>query len=223
MRDNRKSKEYFEKYLEYQRERIQKKESKLQECQGDTDRAQRIYRSLMNYQIDLYFAEFSYGAEKERLGEILKSMLETACAMDHPDYETLLNLLSISIVMDCSEYSLLLDKLLNKQNSVIHDDKLLNLFACFIGGNELSWRGSFVSREVYGELDHILGNDIEVVLEKYLAGWYVHRKDMAWYDSHKGTNDTYVGYWSFEAAALAIVFDVDDQRLKNSPYYPVVV
>ncbi len=52
--------------------------------------------------------------------------------------------------------------------------------------------------------------------------WYdVHGgpRRAVWFDSHKAGTD-YVGYWAFEAAAIARVFDVDDSSLDGHPNYP---
>ncbi len=40
-----------------------------------------------------------------------------------------------------------------------------------------------------------------------------------WFDTHLAGTD-YIGYWAWEAAALARVFDVDDTNLHGHPHYP---
>lgn len=52
--------------------------------------------------------------------------------------------------------------------------------------------------------------------------WYdVHGGDRRawWFDTHIAGTD-YVGYWAWEAAAIARVFDVDDSDLSGHPHYP---
>lgn len=36
----------------------------------------------------------------------------------------------------------------------------------------------------------------------------------------KSKFDTYSGYWSYESGAIAKVLQLDDEVLKNVPYYP---
>ena len=48
--------------------------------------------------------------------------------------------------------------------------------------------------------------------------WYKAHKDTAWYNSHKSSVNIYVGYWSFEVAAVAKIYGVSDS--KEWPYYP---
>lgn len=59
----------------------------------------------------------------------------------------------------------------------------------------------------------------EACLQQYLAGiWYQDHRDASWYDSHKSSANTYAGYWSFEAGAIAKIYGVQDSR--EWPYYP---
>jgi hypothetical protein len=43
---------------------------------------------------------------------------------------------------------------------------------------------------------------------------------MSWYNSHKSKNDTYCGYWAFETGALVKILGLNDEELKDVPYYP---
>ena len=56
----------------------------------------------------------------------------------------------------------------------------------------------------------------------YLNNWYENHAEHAWYDSHLRDTDTYCGYWSFEAAAIAKILRLNEDKLKNSVYYPVL-
>lgn len=56
-------------------------------------------------------------------------------------------------------------------------------------------------------------------LRQYLTKkWYRDHRDAAWYDCHKSSADTYVGYWSFEVGAVAKIYGVQDSP--EWPYYP---
>ena len=61
LRDHRKNAAYFEAYISYQNERIAKKNEKLSACRDDKSKAERVKVSLLNYLIDLLFAEYSFG------------------------------------------------------------------------------------------------------------------------------------------------------------------
>ena len=61
----------------------------------------------------------------------------------------------------------------------------------------------------------------EQALAEYLKKhWYKGHRDTGWYDNHKLDNLKYVGYWSFETAALVKLLQLDDRILQASPYYP---
>ena len=56
-------------------------------------------------------------------------------------------------------------------------------------------------------------------LKRYLTKrWYRDHRDASWYDSHKSTENIYVGYWSFEVGAVAKIYGVQDSS--EWPYYP---
>jgi hypothetical protein len=58
---------------------------------------------------------------------------------------------------------------------------------------------------------------IKIFLEKE---WYHNHKEAGWYNSHKSKHNTYFGYWSFEAAAVTCIMDLDDSSYRDNEYYP---
>lgn len=50
--------------------------------------------------------------------------------------------------------------------------------------------------------------------------WYDLHEDCSWYDSHKSKSNLYCGYWSFDAAAIAKIMELDDSKLRLEQYYP---
>ena len=61
--------------------------------------------------------------------------------------------------------------------------------------------------------------DREKFLKTYISKkWYRAHKDASWYNSHKSTANIYVGYWSFDVAAVAKIYSVPDSE--KWPYYP---
>ncbi|WP_405124647.1 PoNe immunity protein domain-containing protein [Ralstonia pseudosolanacearum] len=60
------------------------------------------------------------------------------------------------------------------------------------------------------------------LMTKYLDEWYKASRREPYYDSHtKGRLHNYLGYWSFEAAAIAVELDIDDSSFRDKPFYPV--
>ena len=121
MRDTRKDEIYFNKYLEFQYNRIEKKTEKLKE--SDNIKKQKILLSLVGYELDLIKAEFSLGASKEKIKVLLNRATKIAIEYKNITYEDLLNLLSLAIIVNDTEEAI---KLVKSNNSKVKNDRLLN-------------------------------------------------------------------------------------------------
>lgn len=220
IRDKRKEANYFDSYISYQINRIEKKEGKLLSCEEDKGKRDRINLSLMIFKMDLLVARFSAGNDRKKLEGALESAINTAIQMPEVDYESMLNILAFSILLD-SNYKT--KELLAKHEQMVFKDKLLKCFSYYLSIKELTWTGNFFVPKVYDKLAAInTAKDKCAVLLEYLDSWYLDRSETSWHESHKGSNDTYVGYWSFESAALARVFNINEDKLMGNPYYPVL-
>lgn len=60
-----------------------------------------------------------------------------------------------------------------------------------------------------------------VLMSKYMDDWYEASRREPYYRSHtKGREHSYLGYWSFEAAAVTIVLGIDDSSYRDKCFYP---
>lgn len=57
------------------------------------------------------------------------------------------------------------------------------------------------------------------MLAEYLENWYDASRREEYYDSHK-RGDSFHGYWSLEAGAIAIVLGIDDASFRTAQFYP---
>jgi Domain of unknown function (DUF1911)/Domain of unknown function (DUF1910) len=60
------------------------------------------------------------------------------------------------------------------------------------------------------------------IIKQHLSTWYakVARK-ASWYNTHKpGNGVAFFGYWSFEAAAITFLLNIDDTDYRDMKYYP---
>ena len=216
MRDIRKDKEYFDKYLDYQYSRIEKKTAKLEEA--DEDKKQRVLVSLTSYEIDLLKAEFSVGATKDNLKTLLNRAVKVACEYENITYEDLLNLLSLSIMVNNKSEAI---KLIKMHNEKIRNDRLLRYLSMYINDTKPVWNESIPLKKEFILLDEVINSESkEDKLCDYLNSWYKNHYGYSWYNSHLGNEDTYCGYWSFESAAIAVILKLDENKLKDSEYYP---
>lgn len=216
MRDIRKDKEYFDKYLNYQYSRIEKKTAKLEEA--DEDKKQRVLVSLTSYEIDLLKAEFSVGATKDNIKTLLNRAVKVACEYENITYEDLLNLLSLSIMVNNKSEAI---KLIKMHNEKIRNDRLLRYLSMYINDTKPVWNESIPLKKEFILLDEVINSESkEDKLCDYLNSWYKNHYGYSWYNSHLGNEDTYCGYWSFESAAIAVILKLDENKLKDSEYYP---
>jgi hypothetical protein len=57
------------------------------------------------------------------------------------------------------------------------------------------------------------------LMAEYLEDWYVASRREPYYDSH--TRDTsFKGYWSWEAAAITFLLNIDDSSYRTAEFYP---
>ena len=216
MRDTRKDKEYFEEYLKYQYFRIEKKIAKLQDA--DNDKKQRILVSLIGYELDLLKAEFSKGITKNDLQILLNKAVKIANEYKNITYDDLLNLISLAVLVnDKSE----IKKLIKFNQETIKKDRLLKFLSMYICGKNPIWDDDIGLLEEFIKLNKVFEVETkETILCEYLSEWYENHSGYSWYNSHLGSSDTYCGYWSFESAAIATILELNEEKLKESVYYP---
>lgn len=57
------------------------------------------------------------------------------------------------------------------------------------------------------------------LLTEYCKEWYPAFKQAPWHDSHlQGDEGSYVGYWAFEAGAVAFLYGIDDRKINHMVY-----
>ena len=57
------------------------------------------------------------------------------------------------------------------------------------------------------------------LMEEYLADWYGASRREPYYDRHKQP-DVFLGYWSWEAGAIAVALNIDDASFRAAQFYP---
>ncbi|MET0775641.1 MAG: PoNe immunity protein domain-containing protein [Pseudomonas mandelii] len=77
--------------------------------------------------------------------------------------------------------------------------------------------------DVYTPLIQAIYTDSEdeppKLLKKYCEHWYPAFKQSPWHDSHlHGDEGSYVGYWAFEAGAIAFLYGIDDSKIDHMVY-----
>ncbi len=66
--------------------------------------------------------------------------------------------------------------------------------------------------------------EAEEKIKEYLDGWYKSFEGAPWHNGHlhavEGEYMPYYGYWAFEAAAICVLYDIDDSSFRDHLLYP---
>ena len=228
MRDKMKDESYFKALIEKEEKDIILFEEIVKKAiieKGESDMGTRNgYSILINYYQNEINSMYSYG---ENLGEIenkYKKMLSYYNKMWDRKYGyiELIKVLSLAVLFEVKKDEIAeLEERLISEN---FDDYLTNILIRQID-SEWKYNGTeFEFKGIYDCLKQILDNNEEGycdLLKEYLQKkWYKIHRQCAWYNSHKSDKRKYYGYWSFEAGAVAKIFNLEDGDLKDVPYYP---
>jgi hypothetical protein len=61
--------------------------------------------------------------------------------------------------------------------------------------------------------------DRAMLMTEYLEDWYHASRREPYYDSHK-RDTSFLGYWSWESAAITVLLDIDDTSYRDAQFYP---
>ncbi|MCH5249594.1 MAG: DUF1910 domain-containing protein [Lachnospiraceae bacterium] len=215
-RDNYKSIDYFEKYLKNQKSKIAKFNGVLSKIdENDADKIRQCKRILANFYMDLFTAEYSYGASKDELERTFSEYCNLVKESAVDSYSEMVDLLSISILLDWQENVKWI------KNNETFDDSLIKSLKAYLYGdgqiNDASLDLKYPDYyKVFAEyLDGI--KDAEELIQYVNKEWYSSSIDMSWYDSHLSKEDIYVGYWCWLAAA---VLKIKECSISNEKYIP---
>jgi hypothetical protein len=225
IRDNLKSLDYFKKYLEEQRTRIEKFISLINNTKNQTNSAsQKAYGIIVNLMIDEIYALYSSGNTIDELLQKYNELISVGGKANSLSYSQLIDIASFAILLKPkNEFKTSIISILDKNSQ---NDILLEGFINFIKGKGFVYTSKdFKFKGIYGYLSNIIAqsdkNKQLELLENYIENkWYDSNKESSWYDSHKSKEDIYVGYWCFEGLALSVALNLDSKKLigvKNVP------
>ncbi len=218
MRDLLKDAKYYEDYLAQNMKRIARFQEQLKTLKSDNVMGRRgcaafianLYRSRI-------CALYASGASIHDIEERYPSFLEYLVQGDMPAEGSfdVMDAVSLGVLLDAKD-SLPTLKLIVQQTNMRNKltDTLLHSMddTWPIPESEdcCVWFSEFLKCAEAERGDY---------LKQYLTKrWYRDHRDASWYNSHKSTENIYVGYWSFEVGAVAKLYGVQDSP--EWPYYP---
>ncbi|GAA4207972.1 hypothetical protein GCM10022289_31200 [Pedobacter jeongneungensis] len=137
-------------------------------------------------------------------------------------YTELLGMVAMGVLLDAKEELYKLSLTLEKVN---YRDYLIDFLLKFsrpdlVLTDKMMWPDDVACKQLR---TIIQANkiDAEKEMKAYLEKYYYTKANFEdEYNSHKRTDTTYKGYWSFESAAIVKIMGLSDDGFKYSPYYP---
>lgn len=212
-RDLRKNEAYFENYIAFQYERIEKFAVMKAEMDFDDKRVKQVNQYLFNYRLDLISAMYSNGFSVDGTKEVFLELLENAKNCKGIAYADSLTVLALCILFDIND----VDDVVFQEK----DDVFEFLLTYLKTGAIID-----IQNELYSEFTHNLVVCIEkksakLLLEYMKNQWYEDCKMLSWYDAHLSKEDTYCGYWSFVVGAMIRILKLDCQLFEGVDYIPI--
>ncbi|MBI9065005.1 MAG: DUF1911 domain-containing protein [Marinilabiliaceae bacterium] len=128
-------------------------------------------------------------------------------------------MLSLAILLVVSDKEINILSTLIENGNI--DDELINLLLSALTGKKIS----DTSKTTYKPFEGVSKDGDKIdnkSMKKYLDKWYSNTKLLMWHNYKISVNTTkyYYGYWSFEAAAITCIKDLDDSNYRDNKYYP---
>ena len=209
MRDKLKTKEYFENFINEEKERIAKFQVLLNDEKLPEFRKNLISGKCNVINLNCLIAKYSKGEDLDILkNEMILINNEWFRFFDPDMYYYNLTFLSLNLLL--GTFDNCVDKI---KNLGVKNDWLLNFLIIKEDGEmKLLFPKNYKLLQ-----DSIRNNNKNGEIKKYLSSWFSHCN---FANFHKSDEKLYFGYWSFEAGAIAKILGIDDSDLKDEPYYP---
>lgn len=223
MRDMQKNPQYWESVEEDRMETIHINEGIMKKGPRSEEHRNRLRLSRLDTEFELFLAAYSKGAPLEQCREMYLQCLR--CSEDlwkrKTNYTDLVWYVALGVLFRVEpQDAAILERITVATGCA---DQLTCAFLRALNPNN--------TVRVMDDVPHpyrvacaVLDMDCqkaESALVKYLERtWYQGQKTQLWHDNHKLGGYHYLGYWSFETAALVRILGLNDEKLKKSPYYP---
>ncbi|MDN3581245.1 PoNe immunity protein domain-containing protein [Mucilaginibacter flavus] len=193
-----------------------------------------VYAILSDTQLRYAIYKYSEGGSIKDLAQLVTEATQNYIAYQNypPEYITsmkdlflvyqeYLTILSLNILVKSDRE--LMEKLAAVCDT-LGSDKLTDIMLSYVLpdrkiAGKLLWPKSF--EKLYSVFDAKKEQQPEIIAA-YLSGWYKNMSKAPWYNSHKNTENqcAFIGYWSFESAAVVCLLNIDDTSFRDKLFYP---
>lgn len=248
MRDKLKDKDYFKSFIDNEYQSIEKRINKFKIGEIKEDRILSVKKAMTYSYLQIIGAKYSIGVTsfEELKNDICNGIqLLNEAIVDNNGkihagnnifldqyyvhiHQEILQYLSLAYLLDIPEIDFkVLVNIIDRDN--ISDDLYEFIIKARFPNREQKRAEKYdkdksVILKVYDKLrkaTKLLDKDeASKLVKQFLEKSYYH-KDMNSYNSHKSKANIYSGYWSFEAAAVVKILNLDDSSFANNQYYPI--
>ncbi len=241
MRDTIQSKDYFDKGIEFKQQEIDEDRHSIDKIPKHAGRAMAI-RDLCAIGSALCTQRYSRGDALGDMEPSIRQMLQlfqlrsvTMPTLDlEPKTREMWSSLGLSELYDtftCLAFAVSQRYPVESYHKLfqfighVGEDGLLDRVAVQMGEQQRPVATDSKFAKVYNALIAVVDANAEArptLLKTYVENWYKkHMRSSALYGTHK--SEAYDGYWCFEAALVAMLWNIDDGTFAEHPHYPVDV
>ncbi|MFC7364199.1 MULTISPECIES: PoNe immunity protein domain-containing protein [Bhargavaea] len=229
IRDHMKDADYFEGFLDFHDARIEKFENvaaTLIEERGAEDKGvHSLFIALNVFYFSKLIAMYSAGRPldevKDFLPDVVNSMERSKDPLVHESYDYYVETIWLSSIGIMLEVDQGLWSRIEQLLSIYHDQDALAEF--LLNRNMKSRKTKFFINRPYSKLYGVITSthqDVKKLADYLRHHWYPAHDIAGWHDTHGIDDFVYHGYWSFESGAIVKILGLDDNSLKDVPYYP---
>ncbi|PDY83152.1 PoNi-like cognate immunity protein [Bacillus toyonensis] len=223
--------------IEYNKEFIEENREDIKSLEEDTKNGiQRYSKDNKSIIEGTYLANFRYEMEdiraKYSLGEDISVIeedfhnaiydLENTGSREI-GYLSLIWMISLGILLETDKKNIeRLKKIVDKKNA---NDAVIDFLLCASDIGYTKMTNRYYKENPYAKTREIIElaqtdkKEASKRLQTYMEKeWFKGHYDYEWKNAHKEPG--YVGYWSFETAALTKILELDDTSLKDNNHYP---
>lgn len=240
MRDKRKSKDYFDIYIEQSSKRIEKFELWVSIGKTPEERIPIVKKGIGAAKLRKIIAKYSRGYLLSEIRSDYISLLkdfadywpEGQVLMSHNgrqlrqylDYDDMLWMLSFGILFDIAkeDFQVFVDLIIRDG---VKDKVYEYLIATKLGCEYLDGEESYeFGWDLYRSLRDAINKNqpqekmIELLRNSLKSEWKKEHKHLL--PTPKDRHETYFGAWSFESTAIVVINDLDDSSIRDNEYYP---
>lgn len=222
VRDQIKDREYFDLFILEDSNRVKRFTEKLRNGEVKEERILAVKTKIHDLKLGILIAHYSNGEDLIQIKEECSSLFDEWLEVWEPNfYIKNLWLMSLGVLLNIDDTKFDVIRNVLSQSGI--EDWLYEVLLNYKKKNLKVMPRKLIFPEIYHQLEDIIyakENQIDLLKNYIQNDWYTNHKDCGWYDSHKGSQNTYYGYWSFESGAIAKILRLNDEKLKYQNYYP---